>query len=569
MNCPSCRAHNDTAARGCFACGAPLDPVLASLTEGAVFASRYEILGPLGRGGMGMVYKAFDRELGETVAIKVLRPDVARESGRVEQRFRSEIRLARRVRHRNVCSVYGDGEDRGLLYICMEHVEGENLARAAREAGGLPTEAAWSTTLQVAEGLRAIHEVGVVHRDLKTANLMRDQKGVVRVMDFGIAKQCGAPGGVTVTATGTLMGTPEYMSPEQLRGDDVDFRTDLYSLGVVTYELFTGMLPFQGDTPVATIVRQLHDPPFLDVPALPGPLRPVLARALAKDPNDRYPSADDMRRALEGACEAHAPMTAMAAGALPPPVEDDTRPVTLGVDRESPPIVRMAIAQAALAVLAVYLVSAGGVVPPPKPPLPTPEPVVTVVAPAKPSPSALKPSSRPSPVVHITAQAKAPATPTPVPTAPARVPPVLARHGDRKDAARGRGAPRPAGLPGARRRRSAAKDLRHERVLPRLGPAARQGAAGLDHRELRGERVRRRDRHPRRAGRRCPRGGAARDQPLEVRPGPQERSARQGARELEAQLHRRVAHYQSSSGLPARWLAWRASTNSRSESRFR
>jgi serine/threonine protein kinase len=416
MNCPSCRADNDTAARGCFACGAPLDPVLASLTEGAVFASRYEILGPLGRGGMGMVYKAFDRELGETVAIKVLRPDVARESGRVEQRFRSEIRLARRVRHRNVCSVYGDGEDRGLLYICMEHVEGENLARAAREAGGLTTEAAWSTTLQVADGLRAIHEVGVVHRDLKTANLMRDQKGVVRVMDFGIAKQCGAPGGVTVTATGTLMGTPEYMSPEQLRGDDVDFRTDLYSLGVVTYELFTGMLPFQGDTPVATIVRQLHDPPFLDVPALPGPLRPVLARALAKDPVDRYPSADDMRRALEGACEAHVPMAAMGPGAQPPPVEDDTRPVRLGPDRESPPIVRMAVAQVALAVLAVYLVSAGGVVPPPKHPLPTPEPVVTVVAPARPSPSALKPSSRPSPVVRITAQATAPATPTPVPT---------------------------------------------------------------------------------------------------------------------------------------------------------
>src|SRR5262245_43106782 len=417
MNCPSCRADNDTGARSCFACGTPLDPVLASLAEGAVFASRYEILGPLGRGGMGMVYKAFDRELGETVAIKVLRPDVARESGRVEQRFRSEIRLARRVRHRNVCSVYGDGEDRGLLYICMEHVEGENLARAAREAGGLPTEAAWRATLQVADGLRAIHEVGVVHRDMKTANLMRDHKGVVRVMDFGIAKQHGSAGGVTVTATGTLMGTPEYMSPEQLRGDDVDFRTDLYSLGVVTYELFTGMLPFQGDTPVATIVRQLHDAPFLDVPALPGPLRPVLARALAKDPVDRYTSADDMRRALEGACEAHAPMAAMAPGAPPPPpVEDDTRPVTLGADRESPPIVRMALAQAALALLAVYLVSAGGVVPPPKAILPTPEPVVTVVAPTKATMPALKPSSHLATVVHISAQATAAATPTPVPT---------------------------------------------------------------------------------------------------------------------------------------------------------
>jgi len=228
MNCFSCRADNEPSSRFCFACGAPLDPPLAGLAEGVVFASRYEILGPLGRGGMGMVYKAFDRELGEAVAIKVLRPDVARESGRIEQRFRSEIRLARRVRHRNVCSVYGDGVDRGLLYICMELVEGENLARAAREGGGLPPDEAWSAVLQMADGLSAIHEVGIVHRDLKTANLMRDRHGVVRVMDFGIAKQHGAgSGGATVTATGTLMGTPEYMSPEQLRGEEVGFRSDL------------------------------------------------------------------------------------------------------------------------------------------------------------------------------------------------------------------------------------------------------------------------------------------------------------------------------------------------------
>ena len=125
------------------------------------------------------------------MAIKVLRPDVACESFRNEQRFRSEIRLARRVRHRNVCSVYGDGVDRGLLYICMELIEGENLARFAREGCGLPPAEAWSATLQVADGLRAIHEVGVVHRDLKTANLMRDHAGIVRVMDFGIAKQHG------------------------------------------------------------------------------------------------------------------------------------------------------------------------------------------------------------------------------------------------------------------------------------------------------------------------------------------------------------------------------------------
>jgi outer membrane biosynthesis protein TonB/predicted Ser/Thr protein kinase len=411
MNCVSCRADNEPSARFCFACGAPLDSSLAGLAEGALFAARYEILGPLGRGGMGMVYKAFDRELGETVAIKVLRPDVARESGRSEQRFRSEIRLARRVRHRNVCSVYGDGEDRGLLYICMEVVEGENLARPAREGGGLPPDEAWSAVLQVADGLSAIHEVGVVHRDLKTANLMRDRNGVVHVMDFGIAKQHGAAGGGdTVTATGTLMGTPEYMSPEQLRGEEVGFRSDLYSLGIVAYELFSGALPFRGDTPVATIVRQLQAAPYLDLPALPESLRPVLARALAKDPADRYATAAEMRAALEGAFRAAVPgATAVPSLALASP-NDETRPIRPGLRPEGTPLVRIAVAQAALAVLAVHLVSAGGVdhaafparpavvVPTPAPtPTPSPvprAPVVTVQA----RPVSRPPAPRATPV---------------------------------------------------------------------------------------------------------------------------------------------------------------------------
>jgi len=422
MNCPSCRAQNDSSARVCFACGEALERALAALSEGALFASRYEILGPLGRGGMGMVYRAFDRELGETVAIKVLRPDVARESGRVEQRFRSEIRLARRVRHRNVCSVYGDGEDRGLLYICMELVEGCNLAGAVREAGGLPHDEAWSVALQVADGLVAIHEAGVVHRDLKTANLMRDRKGAVRVMDFGIAKQHGATGGVTVTATGSLMGTPEYMSPEQLRGDGVDFRGDLYSLGVVIFELFTGGVPFRGETAVATIVRQLHDAPFLDLPQLPEPLRPVLARALAKDPADRYPTAVDMQRALQAACARSAPGLLAAPGMslTESGPEDETRPVVLVAER--PPIARMALAQAALALLAVHLVSAGGVAaPPPSPPpsgapaaTPTPTPPVVVELTAL--PSRHRGAASQPPVVAASP------VPTPLPTAPVELP---------------------------------------------------------------------------------------------------------------------------------------------------
>jgi hypothetical protein len=430
MNCPSCRADNEASARSCFACGTPLDPALAGLGEGALFAGRYEILGPLGRGGMGMVYRAFDRELGETVAIKVLRPDVVLESRRNEQRFRSEIRLARRVRHRNVCPVYGDGEDRGLRYICMELVEGENVAHAVRVGHGLPPEEAWSASLQVAEGLGAIHEAGVVHRDLKTANLMRDRGGVVRVMDFGIAKQHrGTTGGATVTAaTGSLMGTPEYMSPEQLRGDAVDFRSDLYSLGVVVHELFTGSVPFRGDTPVATIVKQLQDPPDLGSPRLPAALRPVLARALAKSADDRYLTADEMGLALRAAADASRAESGLPARPADGGVarDDETRPLAPGTARAEAPILRMALGQAALAALAVHLVGAGGVASPPA----IPPPPVAAPAPA-PSPSpepppparhAVRPAARPTPAPTPFAAPIA-ALPSLVPVAPALPPP--------------------------------------------------------------------------------------------------------------------------------------------------
>jgi predicted Ser/Thr protein kinase len=370
MKCPSCLADNPAEAARCFACGAPLDPSLASLAEGALFASRFEIRGPLGRGGMGMVYRAYDRELGETVAIKVLRPDIARESGRVAQRFRSEIRLARRVRHPNVCSVYGDGEDHGLAYICMELVEGENLARSARERSGLPWDEAWDVALQVVSGLEAIHEAGIVHRDLKTANLMRDRRGAVRVMDFGIAKrQEDTETRATGAGASTLMGTPEYMSPEQLRGERVDCRSDLYSLAAVIYELFTGSPPLRGDSPVATIVKQLQEAPRLDSPKLPDPLRPVLRRALSKNPADRHASASELCRALAEARSSRVPgssreLEAPAAAAL----DDETRPVAKGALPERVPVARLVLAQLMLAGVAAHLILAGGVArPQPRP----------------------------------------------------------------------------------------------------------------------------------------------------------------------------------------------------------
>jgi serine/threonine-protein kinase len=217
------------------------------------------------------------------------------------------------------------------------------------------------------------------------------------------------------------------MSPEQLRGEEVDFRSDLYSLGVVVYELFTGALPFRGDTPVATIVKQLQDAPDLGLPALPEALRPVLARALAKSPDDRYATADEMGRALQDASEALVPggvllPARVGRGGAP---DDETRPVPPGALPEGAPILRMAVAQAALAALAVHLVSAGGVVsapPPVPPPLVSPAPVPTPA----PTPSPLEPS----PVVSVAAR---PATrppaprPTPVPTPLPAPGPVLPR----------------------------------------------------------------------------------------------------------------------------------------------
>jgi predicted Ser/Thr protein kinase len=363
MKCPSCQAENDASARICFACGEAL-AALFGLRTGAVFASRYEILGFLGRGGMGMVYRARDLDLGETVAIKVLRPDVARQSVRVERRFRSEIRLARRVRHRNVCSVYGDGVDGGLLYICMELVEGENLARRIRRSGALPPEEAWDAVRQVADGLRAIHQAGIVHRDLKTGNLMMDAEGVVRVMDFGIAKHhVPGPEAGTVTVSSALVGTPEYMSPEQLRGEPVDFRSDLYAFGVVVYELFTGTLPFRGPTPVATILRQLHDPPILDRRQLPPSLRPVVARALAKEASGRPPSAAEMRQELHRARLASLPEQ----GAAPSLTERGadrsaaTRPLAPLPAQPRAPLARIASGVIGVGALAAHLLAASGV----------------------------------------------------------------------------------------------------------------------------------------------------------------------------------------------------------------
>ncbi|MGE0453673.1 MAG: protein kinase [Vicinamibacteria bacterium] len=309
--CPSCQAENSAGADACFTCGR----ALGALTQGSLIAGRYEVQGVVGKGGMGMVYRAHDRMLDEVVAIKVLRGELAATPAMAE-RFRSEIKLARRVSHPNVCRIHDYGEDAGTSFISMELLEGQDLKQClAHSPDGLPPAEAYSAALQLAKGLQAIHEMGIIHRDLKTPNAMRDPSGVVRLMDFGIAKGEGQGH----TATGEVMGTPEYMSPEQCRGEKLDARSDIYTLGVVIYELFTGQVPFRGENMMATLFKQIGEPVPFDGPPgarVPRSLVPVLQKALAKERGQRYQAVGELYAAIKEA-QRHADAEPPAVAAPP------------------------------------------------------------------------------------------------------------------------------------------------------------------------------------------------------------------------------------------------------------
>jgi len=321
MICPACQAENADTVDVCFTCGR----ALGALTQGSIIAGRYEILSPLGRGGMGMVYKAHDRMLDESVALKVLRSEFVN-TGEMARRFRDEVKRARKVSHRNVCRIHEYGVDGSVRYISMEFLEGIDLKQVLRQQGGFTADEAFDICLEVAEGLQAIHDVGIIHRDLKTPNIMRDAKGVVRLMDFGIAKGAEETGTGGLTVTGSVMGTPEYMSPEQCRGEKIDFRSDIYSMGVVSYELFLGQVPFRGDTPVATIFKHIQDPVPLEgelARKLPPAIIPVLRKLLAKDRSQRYATAAEVAAALRQAREASA---GHVSHPMPPPPEPEGPP---------------------------------------------------------------------------------------------------------------------------------------------------------------------------------------------------------------------------------------------------
>jgi eukaryotic-like serine/threonine-protein kinase len=274
----------------------------AALARGQVFADRYEILGTLGRGGMGVVYRAHDRQLDETVALKLLRPEALASDPSLLERFKLEIKLARRITHRNVLRTHDFGDAAGVPYISMEYVDGVTLKDLVRNRGALPLGVGLASAKQMCHGLAAAHEMGVVHRDIKPHNMMiLPETGELKIMDFGIARVSSVAHDAGLTGAGTVMGTPDYMPPEQVQGRPADFRSDLYALSVVLYEIFTGRLPFSGDTPYAIMtahVQQAARPPLELDPRLPAELDAAIRRGLEKDPARRWQTTAELLEAL-------------------------------------------------------------------------------------------------------------------------------------------------------------------------------------------------------------------------------------------------------------------------------
>jgi serine/threonine-protein kinase len=315
-----------------------------------LFDGRYRIVRKLGAGGMADVYLAEDQELGRRVAIKILNGRHANDDQFIE-RFRREAKNAAALNHPNIVSIYDRGEAEDTYYIAMEFLDGRSLKELIVGHGQAPVKVAVEYARQILSALRFAHRHGIVHRDIKPHNVLVDREGRVKVTDFGIARA----GTSQMTETGSIVGTAQYLSPEQARGGEVDQRSDLYSLGIVLYELLTGKTPFEGDTPVEIAMKHLSTPP--QPPSklrsdIPRELDMVVLRALAKDPDDRYQSADEMEADLERVSRGArvAPATKESATQVmrapaPPPVVESTAATMIAPSptrrrgRDVPPVV--------------------------------------------------------------------------------------------------------------------------------------------------------------------------------------------------------------------------------------
>ncbi len=311
VECPKCHFENTEDSIYCGKCTTPLKPSgdlpiehtktlqtsIKELTSGSTFAGRYQIIEELGRGGMGWVYRALDKKLNEEVALKLIKPEIASDKKTV-QRFSNELKIARKIAHKNVGKMYDLNEDEGTHYITMEYVSGQDLKGLIRQSKQLTVGTAISIARQICDGLSEAHSLGVVHRDLKPSNIMIDKNGNARIMDFGIARSVEGKG---LTGAGVMIGTPEYMSPEQVEGKEIDTRTDIYSLGIILYEMLTGRVPFEGGTPLTIAVKHKTETPKAPTEyneQLPEDLSLLILRCLEKDKDKRYQSVDEVSSEL-------------------------------------------------------------------------------------------------------------------------------------------------------------------------------------------------------------------------------------------------------------------------------
>jgi hypothetical protein len=399
----------------------------------AALGVRYEILGEAGHGSMGNVYKARDRETGETVALKLLKPEIASDQAMMD-RFKNELLFARKITHKNVCRVHEFNRVDGIAYTSMEFVEGESLRSVLNRFGGLPQRKATDLALQICSGLKEAHAQGIVHRDLKPENVMIDGQGNVKIMDFGIARSMEAG----TRLTGSMVGTPAYMAPEQVAGKPVDYRTDIYSLGLMLYEMFTGTPAFTADNSIAVALKQMREdppPPHEIEPNIPVGTERAILKCLEKDPAKRFQSIAELESNLRSGAPVMLPPRMLGTTATTDLTHSSTRipsaaaaaAVTRPARRGTSPFVWILFG--ALLVVGVLSglhwlgvaqaanrISPPEVAAPPKPPEfayehpapPAPAPVAPVVAEAK----------APTPVAKPVAHAKAPAPETAKPAVP-------------------------------------------------------------------------------------------------------------------------------------------------------
>lgn len=307
IKCSNCSAENQEDAYVCIECGSALSmtrqatasysdrlkTTAPELPAGTTFAGRYKVMTELGQGGMGRVYRVLDTKINEEVALKLIRSDIAEDDVTLE-RFNNELKTARKISHRNVCRMFHLEEEGGFHYITMEYVPGINLKSFIKRSGQLTVHKTVSISRQVCEGLQEAHRMGIVHRDLKPQNVIIDEEGNARIMDFGIALSYKTE---RLTSQGMLIGTPEYMSPEQVEAKPVDARSDIYNMGILLYEMLTGKLPFEGETPLSVAVKHLNqepqNPQTYNV-QIPDSLSQVILKCLEKNKERRYQTTREL-----------------------------------------------------------------------------------------------------------------------------------------------------------------------------------------------------------------------------------------------------------------------------------